>query len=107
MPPLALLTPDGARLLTYRPWSGSDPYLIGHADIDFDGWVVHRIPIFRKKDGTLSVGVPDTVVLDRDNTAKKIGGRLLHSSLVTFTDNTAKARWRSSVLAALAAGGAP
>jgi hypothetical protein len=92
----ALTVGSQARLVTYRPWSGTDPYLIGHADIDFDGWIIHRIPIFRRKDGTLNCGQPDTVRED--------GG---HSTLVTFATKEAKARWHDAVLAALAEGGAP
>jgi hypothetical protein len=108
-------SPDrSSRLISYRPWSG-DPYLIGHADVSFDGWIIHRIPIFRRKDGTLNVGVPDTVVLDRDGTAKKLagrppaptGGRLLHSPQVSIATDDDKTRWRNAVLSALAEGGAP
>jgi hypothetical protein len=106
MSQLALLKSNEARLIAYRPWSG-DPWLIGHADIDFDGWIIHRIPIFRRKNGELSVGVPDTVVLHNDGSPKEIGGRLLHAPLISFSSDEAKARWRSAVLTALAAGGAP
>jgi hypothetical protein len=98
---------QSARLVSYQPWRGTDPWLIGHAAVDFDGWIINRIPVFRRKDGTLNVGVPDTVVTDRDGTARKVGGRLLHASLITFSDDAAKARWKAAVLAALAEGSAP
>jgi hypothetical protein len=80
-------------LIEYRPWPG-DPWLIGYADVSFDGIIVQRIPVYRRKDGSLNVGQPDTVRED--------GG---HATLITFADKAAKQRWRDAVLAALAQGG--
>jgi hypothetical protein len=98
---------QSARLVNYQPWRGTDPYLIGHAAVDFDGWIIHRIPVFRRKDGTLNVSAPDTVVLDRDGAVRKIKDRLLRRTLITFSDDAAHERWKAAVLAALAEGGAP
>jgi hypothetical protein len=65
-----------------------DHNLIGHCVVAFGGgWVVHGIPVFRRADGSLSVGVPNA------------------AQLLSFETTEARERWRRMVLGALAASG--
>jgi hypothetical protein len=92
-----------ARLVQYQPPNAS---LIGLAKIDFNGWVVARIPIFRRNDGSLSVGAPNAPEVDLDGRQRlRADGKRQFWAVVTFADRAAKERWERSVLTALASAG--
>jgi hypothetical protein len=95
---------SGARLVEFKPWPYENAHLIGHVTVDFSGWVVHRIPVFRKGDGTLSVGVPNAPEVDTEGRQRLRDGKRAYWALITFSGD-GKARWERSVLAALDAGG--
>jgi hypothetical protein len=85
----------------------NNPSLIGRATVAFaGGWVVHRIPVFRKGDGSISVGAPDAADVDRDGQIrKKPDGKKSYHRIITFESSEAKARWDRMVLGALADAG--
>jgi hypothetical protein len=96
-----------ARLLEWRPWPFENPSLIGHCAVAFaGGWEVREIPVFRRADGSLSVGTPEAAEIDRDGRVKlKPDGKRSYRKLITFASNEARERWRRMVLFALAEGG--
>jgi hypothetical protein len=94
-----------ARLVKYEPWSLPNASLIGHASIDFSGWVVARIPIFRRDDGSLSAGGPSAAEVDAEGRQRLNNGKRRYWSVVTFASSDAWDRWQRAVLGALAAGG--
>lgn len=94
------------RLVEWKPWALDNPSLCGHATISFSGWTVHRVPLFRGRDGQLSVGSPSAPEIDvagrvRTNDA----GKRQYWPLLTFETKEAKARFERAVLAALADAG--
>ena len=59
------------RLVEWKPWSQPNNSLLGHCAVAFaGGWVVHAIPVFRRVDGSLSVGAPNAAQLDTDGRIK-------------------------------------
>jgi hypothetical protein len=94
------------RLVQWTPVD-NNPSLIGRATVAFaGGWVVHRIPVFRKGDGSISVGAPDAADVDRDGQIrKKPDGKKSYHRIITFESSEAKARWDRMVLGALADAG--
>lgn len=97
---------SGARLVEYKPWPQPNPSLLGKASVDFSGWIVHDIPIFRKADGGLSVGWPSAALVDADGQQRRDAkGKRAYWAVITFANNDAKARWERSVLSALEAAG--
>ena len=95
------------RLVQWTPWPFPNPALIGHCAVSFaGGWQVHRIPVFRKADGSISVGTPEAADLDRDGHIKlKPDGKKSYGKVITFESSEAKARWDRMVLGALADAG--
>jgi hypothetical protein len=95
------------RLLEWRPWPHPNPSLIGHCSVGFaGGWQVHRVPVFRKGDGSLSVGAPDAPDVDADGRIRlKPDGKKSYWKVITFETAGARERWQRAVLAALADGG--
>ena len=95
------------RLLAVEPWPFENPSLIGHCSIAFaGGWQVHRIPVFRKADGSLSVGTPDAADVDRDGRIKlKPDGKKSYGEIITFETTEARERWQRMIQAALAEAG--
>jgi hypothetical protein len=93
------------RLVGWQPWPGTNSSLIGHATISFSGWVVHRVPVFRKADRTLSVGTPSAPEIDAEGRIKTRDGKRQYWPVITLENNESRERWQRSVLAALAAGG--
>ena len=92
--------------MEWKPWSQSTSSLIGHCAVAFTGgWVVHGIPVFRRADGTLSVGVPNAAQLDAEGRIKQRDGKRDYKSILTFETTEARERWQRLVLGALAAGG--
>jgi hypothetical protein len=86
-----------------------NPRLIGHATVSFSGWTVHRVPVFRRGDGSLSVGTPNAAEVDADGRIKQRDGKKA-IPVLTFETAEARDRWQRAVLAALVAagiGGAP
>jgi hypothetical protein len=97
---------SSCRLVQWTPWPFPNPSLIGHCSIAFaGGWQVHRIPVFRKADGSLSVGTPDAAGVDRDGRIKlKPDGKKSYGK-VTFETTEARERWQRMIQAALAEAG--
>jgi hypothetical protein len=94
-------TERACRLVQWTPVDNS-PSLIGRATIAFaGGWVVSAIPIFRRADGSLSVGVPNSAQLDAEGRIKVRDGKRQYASILTFESTEAKARWSRMVLGAL------
>lgn len=94
----------GATLVEWRPRPTSGP-LAGHATVDFGGWVINRIAIFRRADGSLSVGSPSGAEIDSDGRQRERDGKRQFWQVVTFGSAEAKARWERAVLGALSAAG--
>jgi hypothetical protein len=94
------------RLVAWKPWPFPNNSLIGHCAVAFaGGWVVHDIPVFRRADDTLSVGVPNTAQLDGEGRIKLKDGKRQYTSVLSFETAEGRARWKRLVLGALAAGG--
>ena len=91
------------RLVTWTPWPFENPSLIGHCAVSFTGgWRVHEIPVFRRADGSLSVGVPNLAQIDREGRIKLLpNGKRDYRAALSFETNEAKARWSRMVLGAL------
>ena len=98
-------TKQRCRLVRWTPWPFENPALIGHCSVAFTGgWCVHSIPVFRRGDGSLSVGAPDIPVLDREGRIRlRPDGKRHYTKLLTFETAEARERW-SALLGALAAG---
>jgi hypothetical protein len=91
-------------LTTPRP--ERTPSLLGRCAIMFSGgWCISGIPVFRRADGTLSVGVPNAVQLDTDGRIKQRDGKRQYTAVLSFEATEARERWQRLVLGALAAGG--
>ena len=96
-------TERSCRLVEWKPWSQPNPSLLGHCAIAFaGGWVVHSIPVFRRGDSSLSVGVPNAAQLDAEGRIKQRDGKRDYKSILTFETTEARDRWQRAVLAALA-----
>src|SRR5690348_5525562 len=94
------------RLVEWKPWSAPNNPLIGHCSIVFaGGWVVHSIPVFRRTDGSLSIGVPNAAQLDTDGRVKLRDGKRQYTPVFSFESAEARERWQRLVLGALAAAG--
>jgi hypothetical protein len=84
------------RVVEWKPWPFPNPHLIGHAAVSFSGWVVHDVPVFRTRDGSLSVGVPNAAQIDAEGRAKTDArGKRQFTSILTFETEDAKERWRA------------
>ena len=92
-----------AVLKSWTPWPGDNSHLLDHAVITFSGgWTIRDIPIFRRNDGSLSVGVPTAAQLDRDGRIKTdTAGKRAYTAVVSFETAVARERWQASILAAL------
>jgi hypothetical protein len=91
------------RLVEWKPWSQPNSSLLGHATISFSGWIVHRVPIFRTKDG-LSAGRPNAPEVDAAGNARlKPDGKKQYWAVITFKSPADNDRWQRLVLGALAA----
>ena len=99
-------TERSCRLVEWKPWSQPNPSLLGHCAIAFaGGWVVHSIPVFRRGDSSLSVGVPNAAQLDAEGRIKQRDGKRDYKPVLSFETTEARERWQRMVLGALAAGG--
>jgi hypothetical protein len=96
----------GCRLIRWTPWPFPNNSLIGHATVSFaGGWQVHKIPVFKKADGSLSVGTPSAAELDSEGRVRLRENKKVYSAVITFETNDARNRWQHLILAALAAAG--
>jgi hypothetical protein len=96
----------GARLVSFEPWPTPHPSLAGHATVDFNGWIVSKIAIFRRRDGTLSAGVPSYPQIDADGRVRvDDAGKRLYVAAIRFVGDGAQERWQRAVLTALADAG--
>jgi len=94
------------RLVDWKPWPVPNSSLIGHATVSFSGWTVHRVPIFRRGDGSLSAGRPNAAEIDADGRIKTdANGKKQYWPVLTFETADARERWQRSVLAAIRQGG--
>jgi hypothetical protein len=100
-------TESNCRLIEWKPWPFENPFLIGHCSIAFaGGWQVHGIPVFKKADGSLSIGTPDAADVDRDGQIrKKPDGKPSYHRIISFETNEAHERWRRMIQAALTEAG--
>jgi len=101
---------DPCRLVEWKPLASGA--LLGKATIAFTGgWIVAGIPIFRRADGSLSAGGPDTPVVGSDGVQLRDGeGRRRYAKVISFETSEARERWNRAVLDALRVagiGGAP
>jgi hypothetical protein len=99
-----------ARLVTWRPAPRPSGALHGYATVDFNGWCVADIQIFRDADGALSAGVPGVPDLDANGKQRERDGKKQWRQIISFTAPDGRGRWQRAVLAAVAAagiGGAP
>jgi len=94
---------DRPCLLERKPWPFGNPALIGHASVSFNGWTVHRISMFRRADGRLTVGTPNAAEIYSDGRIRQRGGKKQCRSLMTLEGTGAHEQWQRGVLAALAA----
>jgi hypothetical protein len=92
-------------LLSWSLWPFANATLIGHAEADFGGWIIAKIPVFRKADGGLSVGVPTAAEVGRDGVqSRDRDGRRRFTPVMRFSSD-GLARWQHAVLPALDEGG--
>jgi hypothetical protein len=91
-------------LIGWKPWPFGNSGLLGHADLHFSGWVIHRVPVFRKGTG-LSVGAPSGPEIDSEGRVRLRDGKKQYWPVITFANGAAKDRWSRTILDALAAGG--
>jgi hypothetical protein len=96
-------TERACRLLEWKPWPFENPSLLGHCSIAFaGGWQVHRIRVFRKGDGSISVGARDAADVDGDGRIKlKPDGKKSYWKVITFETTEARERWQRMVQTAL------
>src|SRR5262245_28359101 len=93
------------RVIEWKPWPFPNNALVGHATVNFSGWIVHRVPVFRRGDGSLSAGAPNAAEVDGDGRIKLRDGKKCYSPVVSFETADARERWQRMVLAALDAAG--
>jgi hypothetical protein len=93
------------RLIEWKPWLLGNSSLLGHATVSFSGWIVHRVPVFRRADGTLSVGTPNAPEVDAEGRIKLRDGKKQYLPVLSFETSEARERWQRMVLGALAAAG--
>lgn len=87
------------KLPASKPWSyGSNSSLRGHASVAFSGaWIVHRVPIFRTRDGSLSAGTPSIPELDSEGRIKVRDDDERYAPFISFETATARQRWQEVV----------
>lgn len=94
------------RLVSYQPWPAENSALCGHATVTFSGWRVARIPVFRRREGGLSVGTPSAPEIDPDGVQRRdTAGKRQYWPVIQFDNREARERWQKAVLAALSEGG--
>jgi len=94
------------QLVDWKPWPFENPSLLGHATVSFSGWVVNRTPVFRNRDGGLSVGSPSAPEIDAEGHIRiNDVGKKQYWPLLTFETKEAKDRFERMGLGALAAAG--
>src|SRR4051794_34740101 len=81
----------GAVLVRWQPWPQSSSSLLGHASVDFRGWVLLNIPVFRGRDGKLSAGAPSVADV-RDGVQVVVDGKRQFRPTMNFTGD-GKARF--------------
>jgi hypothetical protein len=87
-------------LVSWTPWNRTASTLRRHASVNFNGWVINKIPVFQVADGSLSAGSPSIPTGKPD-----AAGKQRYGYLVEFASAAAQARWTRAVLAALRAAG--
>jgi len=99
-------TERSCRLVQWTPWPFPNPSLLGHCAVTFaGGWCVHQIPVFRRADGSLSVGVPNTAQLDADGRVKQRDGKRQYTAVLSFESAEGRERWQRMILVALTEAG--
>lgn len=102
--PLRTRNTGPCRLVSWDPWPFESD-LLGYCAVDFSGWQILRVPVFRRKDGELSAGIPTSPQVDRDgNAMRDVNGKRKYAPLMAFSGD-GKARWERAVLGALCAAG--
>jgi hypothetical protein len=105
-PPAVRGEPRICVLREWKPASGSSS-LLGKATVAFSGgWTVAGVPVFRRGDGSLSVGAPDAPLVDADGQQlRDENGKRRYTKVISFETQQARDRWNAAILAALAQGG--
>jgi hypothetical protein len=93
------------RVTKWEPWPFENSSLIGHATCSFSGWVIPKIPAFRRADGSLSVGTPSVPEIDAEGRIRMRDGKKQYHPAITFETAEAKERWERAILSALSAAG--
>lgn len=96
---------SAARLVNFRAALRSGTSLPGYAAVDFGGWVVNEIPIFRGADGRLSPGVPTAPDIGPDGRQRERDGKRQYRKILTFPAQNRFLRYQETVLLALAHAG--
>jgi hypothetical protein len=102
---VATVRPAGAggRLIGCRPWPHPNASLRGHCDIDFGGWVVCEIPIFRRGDGSISAGSPSAAKVDAEGRQRVLPNCKRDWWSVIKFEGDGRQRWERAILGALMA----
>ena len=95
------------RVAEWKPWPLLNAWLIGHVAVVFSGgWRINAIPVFRRSDGGLGVGVPSIPTLDADGRVRlKEDGKRDYRAVIGFEAAGAKRRWEDAIVGALADAG--
>jgi hypothetical protein len=79
-------------LVESKPWTFPNNSLLGHATVSFPGsWTIRKIPVFKRGDGSLSVGTLSTAEFDADGMIR-VGrdGKKTYTNLVAFETKEAE-----------------
>jgi hypothetical protein len=105
----SLTLPRGERPCRITQWlpfgSGA---LLGKATVEFrNGLVISGVPVFRKGDGSLSVGTPDCPLVDSQGMQLRDAdtGKRRYGKVVSLATQEARERWNATITSALADAG--
>jgi hypothetical protein len=105
-PHLTECTERNVHLVSQKPWTHENPYLLGHCAIAVaGGGTVHDVPVFKARDDTLGVGVPGAAQIDADGRARLRDGKRQYTAILSFVSGAGRERWQRAVLSAHAATG--
>jgi hypothetical protein len=105
-PPPVPVSERPCRISEWRPFDGGGS-LIGKATVQFrNGLVVAGVPVFRRGDGSLSVGTPDAPLVDADGQQlRDADGKRRYAKVISFATQDGRERWNRTILGALADAG--
>jgi hypothetical protein len=90
------------RITNWVPFDGSGA-LLGKATVQFrNGLVIAGVPVFRKRDGTLSIGTPDCPLVDSHGMQlRDPDGKRRYGKVVSLATQEARERWNATIIGAL------